>query len=254
MKEDTGIVKSVLKALAALEFVVEESMTRPGVGLSEIARALEIQPTTARNILKTMEQAGYIARTGDRLYTGGGKCRGMSRAALVSGRLLQVIKPELAHLAHDSGESLVVTTLVNGRRKVLLRQQGGASIVVDTRNAEQEQRGYALVTTRIMLAFAAASEVDLFVARNGLPAGEWGRIHTREELNAALGELRRAGYAEANVPAESFYAAAFPLLDAAGMMVGALGVYLPLFRGSPEVKMELFSRIGEMLRHVRDRL
>ena len=170
---EKGSVKSVLKALGALDFVLEQSMTRPGVGLSEIAAALAIRPTTARNILKTMEQAGYIGRAGDRLYVPGPKCHGMSRGARVSARLMKVMPPVLERLAADLGESFVVTTLFNGMRKVLLRQQGSSPIVVETRNAEQDAMAYRLVTTRIMLAFTSENELDLFIGQNGLPGREW---------------------------------------------------------------------------------
>ncbi|MGE4565819.1 MAG: helix-turn-helix domain-containing protein, partial [Victivallaceae bacterium] len=165
-KEDSGTVRSVIKALAALDFVVEESMIRPGVGLSEIAAALDIQPTTARNILKTMELVGYIDRAQGRLYVPGGKCFGMSRAAMIAGRLNLVMAPHLAELAREGGESLVLTTLFNGRRKVLLRNQGDSPVVVDIRNAEQERSGCELVTTRILLAYAAPAELELYLRRN----------------------------------------------------------------------------------------
>lgn len=49
-KEESGSVKSVLKALGALDFVLEQSMTRPGVGLSEIAAALAIPARPRRGI------------------------------------------------------------------------------------------------------------------------------------------------------------------------------------------------------------
>ncbi len=250
IKEDSGTVRSVIKALAALEFVVEESMTRPGVGLSEIAAALEIQPTTARNILKTMELAGYIDRAERRLYVPGGKCFGMSRAAMIAGRLNKVMAPRLAELAREGGESLVLTTLFNGRRKVLLRNQGDSPVVVDIRNAELERSGCELVTTRIMLAYAAASELELYLRRNGFPKEAWDGIADRAALDRALEALRRAGYAE--MIGGEIYAAAFPLLDGAGMLLGALGVFLPVFRLSVESKEAVFGRIRETLRMVRE--
>ncbi len=252
MKEDSGTVRSVIKALNALEFVLEESMTRPGVGLSEIAAALEIQPTTARNILKTMEQSGYIGRAEGKLYIPGAKCVGMSRAAMIAGRLTRVMTPHLAGLAREGGESLVLTTLFNGRRKVLLRRQGDSPVVVDVRNAEQERSDCELVTTRILLAFAAPSELDLYLRRNGFPGAAWSQISDRAGLDRALDELRRAGFAE-KIEGE-IYSAAFPLLDASGMMLGALGVFLPLFRVTPEAKEEIAGQIRRTLTTVRGEL
>ena len=252
-KEESGSVKSVLKALGALDFVLEQSMTRPGVGLSEIAAALAIRPTTARNILKTMEQAGYIGRAGDRLYVPGPKCHGMSRGARVSARLMKVMPPVLERLAADLGESFVGTTLFNGMRKVLLRQQGSSPIVVETRNAEQDAMAYRLVTTRIMLAFTSENELDLFIGQNGLPGREWDGIDSRDGLEARLRQLKLAGYAEDEIPA-GIYAAAFPLLDGTGMMLGALGLFLPSFRLTAGEKSRIFAMLHETLLTLQERL
>ncbi len=253
VKEDTGTVKSVLKALAALDFVMEQSMVKPGVGLSEVAGALEIQPTTARNILKTMEMAGYIGRAGDRLYVPGPKCFGMSRGARVASSLMKVMPAVLERLAADIGESLVVATLFNGMRKVLLRRQGMSPIVVETRSAEQDNMAYHLVSTRIMLAFASARELDLFVELNGLPGREWDGIDSRQQLDEYLSRLRTAGFAE-DYPGKEVYAAAFPLLDSSGMILGGLGMYMPLFRLTPERKQQIFAEIHETLFAIRDKL
>lgn len=252
MKKDTGTVKSVLKALSALDFVMEQSMTRPGVGLSEVAAALEIQPTTTRNILKTMEMAGYIGRAGNRLYVPGPKCHGMSRGARVADRLVKVMTPVLDRLAEEIGESFVVSTLFNGMRKVLLRRHGMAPIVVETRSAEQDNMAYRLVTTRIMLAFASGRELDLYVGLNGLPGREWDGIDSRRLLDEHLHRLKTAGYAEGLTGDKSTYAAAFPLLDDTGMMLGALGIHMPAFRADPEKKRKIFARVREVLMSLRD--
>lgn len=249
---ESGTVKSVLKALAALDYIMEQSMTSSGVGLSDIAAALEIQPTTARNILKTMERAGYVSRAGNRLYVPGPKCHGMTRAARVSERLLEIMTPVLNDLAAQLGESLVVTTLFNGMRKVLMRQQGTAQIVVETGSAEQDHLAYRLVTTRIMLAFARTKEVDLFVRLNGLPGPEWGRIANRDALDSKLMELRKAGYCAEK--GGDIFAAAFPILDRDGMMLGAIGIYLPLFRCDTKTQKKIFRVLQDTLKHVQGNL
>ncbi len=253
MKKDSGTVKSVLKALSALDFVMEQSMTRPGVGLSEVAAALDIQPTTTRNILKTMEIAGYIGRAGDRLYVPGPKCYGMSRGARVANKLLKVMTPVLDRLAEEIGESFVVVTLFNGMRKVLLRRQGMSPIVVETSKAEQDNMAYQLVTTRIMLAFASERELDLFVELNGLPGREWDGIDSRVLLDEHLHKLKMAGYAEA-LAGGSLYAAAFPLLDSSGMMLGAIGIHMPSFRVTPEEKQKIFAALHATLFTLQDQL
>ncbi len=242
MKEsESGIVKSVLKALAALEFVNAENLSRDGVGLAEIAAALNLQATTTRNLLKTLEQAGYLARTGNRLYAPGPKCRELARGAVISAIMHRTAAKVLAVISRETGESTVLTTLLNGRRKVLLRQQGSASVVVASSSTEQEKDGYALVTTRILLAYASASEVDAFVANYGWPLGEWDNILDRQSLNAAIDKIRNSGYVE-SIDSETA-ALAVPVLSSGGELLGALGIYLPKYRFTPEVSSKLLGAL-----------
>lgn len=253
-KEESGSVKSVLKALGALDFVLEQSMTRPGVGLSEIAAALAI-PADHGAEYPENHGAGRLHRPRRRpaLRAGAEMPRGMSRGARVSARLMKVMPPVLERLAADLGESFVVTTLFNGMRKVLLRQQGSSPIVVETRNAEQDAMAYRLVTTRIMLAFTSENELDLFIGQNGLPGREWDGIDSRDGLEARLRQLKLAGYAEDEIPA-GIYAAAFPLLDGTGMMLGALGLFLPSFRLTAGEKSRIFAMLHETLLTLQERL
>ena len=255
MKEDTAIVKSVLKALAALDFVLEKSMVSRGAGLGEIAAGLDLQPTNTRNILKTMEQAGYIGRTADRLYIPGPKCEAMNRTILVGRQLIPEIMPVLDALVAEFGESFVVTTLFGGRRKVLMWRKGTSPIVVETQNAERNCKTYQLVTTRIMLAFAPAHEQENFIAFNGLPpASDWTEADTPAKLKHCLENLRKTGYAEYYPGKGEIYAAAFPIIDNEDKSVGALGIYLPAFRMTPDLRSRIFESILLKLSHLRKQL
>lgn len=254
MKEDTAIVKSVLKALAALDFVLEKSMVSRGAGLSEIAAGLDLQPTNTRNILKTMEQAGYIGRTADRLYIPGPKCEAMNRTLLVGKQLIAEIMPVLDSLIAEFGESFVVTTLFGGRRKVLMWRKGTSPIVVETQNAERNCMIYQLVTTRIMLAFAPAHEKEAFLAFNGLPGPDWAEADSPAKLEHCLANLREAGYAEHYPGKGDIYAAAFPIFDNDGKSAGALGIYLPAFRMNADLHRHIHESIRLKLSQLRKQL
>ncbi len=255
MKEDTAIVKSVLKALAALDFVLEKSMVSRGAGLGEIAAGLDLQPTNTRNILKTMEQAGYIGRTPDRLYIPGPKCEAMNRTLLVGKQLISEIMPVLDALMAEFGESFVVTTLFGGRRKVLMSRKGTSPIVVETQNAERDCMIYQLVTTRIMLAFAPVHEKEAFLAANDLPsASDWAEADTPAKLEHCLANLREAGYAEHYPGKGAIYAAAFPIIDSEGKSAGALGIYLPAFRMTPDLHKQILESIRQKLSQLQKQL
>jgi DNA-binding IclR family transcriptional regulator len=87
----TATVGATVRTIAVLEFVAGSS--RP-VSASEIARATELNPSTAFNITRTLVQAGYLQMMpGTRLYTSG------SALHALAGKVAQQAQPhELARL------------------------------------------------------------------------------------------------------------------------------------------------------------
>ncbi|MEI6425583.1 MAG: IclR family transcriptional regulator [Lentisphaerota bacterium] len=236
-------VKSVKKAFDALDFVIIESIDKEGVSLGDIASRLGIQNTTAHNILKTMEACGYISRAEGRLYSPGAKCRQLQRVGSVMKKLMDVSKPVLGELAEKTGESFVLTTLLNGERRVLLRAKGGGIISIETEKADTSSL-YSLVTTRIMLAFASDTEIEFFIRKNGMPGSEWGAVEDIASMRKELLKIRKTGFAEEK--RSELAALAIPVLDADGFLVGAIGAYVPLFRFNKEKKDALLDSLKKV--------
>ncbi len=248
---DQSPVKVVKKALDALDCIAEHSVTGQGITLGQIAATLGIQPTTARNILRTMETCGYVARTGNKLYCPGPKCGSLSRGSIASSRLLQAAQVPLSALAHRTGEALVLTTMINGKRLVLLRANGDEPIRVSPELLEQKSV-YSMVTTRIMLAFADPDEVDLFVKNTGMPGKAWDNIKTRENLLAVLEDIRAAGFAE-HVSKSGVAQVAFPV-TCDRKLVAALGMHLPAFRYDDGRRKLLFKDMKNSAAEIANRI
>ncbi len=240
-KKDSGTVQSVLKCLSALDYLIEQSFDRPGAGLTEIATALDLRPTNVRNLLKTMEQAGYVSRPDGRLYAPGPHCRGMIRAAACR-TLRELLEPEIARLAEETGESTVLATMINGRRRVLCRCQGSSEVVVALPALDEPDDAWSLVTTRVMLAYLPEEELLQHVTQHGFPGADWDNITDWKALHAALDRIRAAEEAE-DFPRDT-YAVAYPLLDAEGRLLGALGIHLPRYRARAEFKRKLHQRVA----------
>ncbi len=245
------VVKSVRKALDLLDMIVLASLDREGMGLSEIAEELGEQATTVRNILKTMEACGYVSRNG-RLYIPGPKCGDLTFGAVACRRLAEIAAPLLRVLAAETGESLVFTVLIHGERKVLLRVVGGETINVNPEHMS-EADGYALVTTRVLLATAPAAKADAAIARLGLPGRSWNGIRSRKQLDAALAGLRRAGHAEA-VTDSGIVALAVPVDLDSETGTAALGMYMPEFRTNARRKKDLLRQLKSAAQQIKDLL
>ncbi len=213
------LVRSVKKALDSLDFVVKANIGGDGATLSEIAAELDEKLPTVRNILKTMEQCGYLARR-EKFYTPGPKC-GDLRRGLLGRKLLAVMEPLLRKAAADTGESFVLTTILDGHREVLLRVQGDSDVVVNLKTADSSQP-YGLITNKMMLAFADGEERKRFFEVNGSPGEAW------PEWENDLAGLRDSGIGRNLTGTLAGFATA--ITDRSGVLLGAVGAYAPAYR------------------------
>ncbi|OGV48606.1 MAG: hypothetical protein A2017_21085 [Lentisphaerae bacterium GWF2_44_16] len=246
---DEFLVKSVAKAFNALDFILLESLRKKGSTLTEVAAHLGIQQTTARNILKTMEQCGYVSRLDGHLYAAGVKCYEMQRNTAISNGFLDFASQLLKEAAKKVGETFVLTSINNGKRIPLLQARGSEIINVEPSTAET-QSVYKLVTTRIMLSYMDGKEIDFFIKQNGLPEGEWKNITTEQELHSALSELKKQGHAEEKLP--QLMAFAVPFFGKGKILTGAIGAFLPLFRYNEEKRAMILEELTKTARSLNE--
>jgi DNA-binding IclR family transcriptional regulator len=242
------LVKSIKKAFDALDYVMQSSRSGSGATLSDIAENLNEKQTTMRNILKTMEVCDYLARKG-KLYVPGAKTGDLVRTNRREA-LIKTVAPILIQAAEKSGESFVLTSVYNGKREVISRYSGSNEVGVNTGVAE-DKHVYALVTTRIFLAFADDIEREQFYKTNGFPGEEWAEVKNGK-LDQVLGELRKTGFAAASNA--SLCAYAFPLVDSNGNLLASIGAYAPAFRINKKTETDLLKVLSEIADNVKKQL
>ncbi len=225
-------VQSVGRGVAVLGLLAEAALADQAVGLPAVAEHLGVPVTTAHNLVKTLVLTGYVERDAERGYRLGPRCLDLARAA--AARELQGAAGEiLLAVAERTGESLVLASLLNGRRQVLQRVDGSAVVRVNP-HFEAEQPLFAMVTGRVLAAFAGPTALRDILAVQGLPDGHWPAANDDAALTAALAEIRRAGGATERTSGGEVTALAVPVLDRRGRLLAALGMYLPTFRAGYE--------------------
>lgn len=221
------MLQSVKNALGALDYILERYRGGEGASLSDIAAHLGLQNTTTRNMLKTMEACGYLARGTARSYLPGPKCLDIERSCSSNKLLLEIAEKYLSEVASGTGEGLVLTTLIGGKRQVLARVAGGNIISVDPDQAEGKAP-YQLVTNRIMLAYATPQELQIFIDEYGLPTGDWNGVREYEDLVLELLKIKKQGYEEEHE--EHLACLAFPVFGPQGNATAAIGSFIPIYR------------------------
>jgi DNA-binding IclR family transcriptional regulator len=246
-------VKSVTKALKILELLIGRSADNRVLTLAEVEKATGILPATARNLLRTLEECGYVHRRAHGQYEEGERCYNLLRSGGIIRKLREISTPIIERTCRDLSESLLLVSIVNGNRLELIRSQ-----TEDDRMERPSWQAnadlYRMRTTRAILAWFSSEQLSFFVERNGLPAAdEWPECaNTLEGLKNELKVIRRQG--GCNDRQGGFAALAVPILTGANEVVASLGCYAPLERTDMARATGIFKMIQDCAGLIRDQL
>jgi DNA-binding IclR family transcriptional regulator len=242
--------QSVDKALAILK---QFSTTEPQLGVSELARRMDLTRSTVHRLLGSLLKAGLVAQDPlSRRYMLGRGTVQLSYTAMYSDPLLHVALPYLHYLAHEVGEAAYLAER---------RGLEAATVLQVLSPTMQEQIGwYASIhlhstsSGKVLLAYAAQAELDTLLSRE-LPRLTEHTITDSAELRRELDGVRRAGYATCFEEDELAYnGVAVPVRNQKGEVIAALAIAGPSSRLTRDQALasveELKAISGEITRKV----
>jgi DNA-binding IclR family transcriptional regulator len=232
------MVKSLMKGLQVLDLV---RLSAEPMRTMDIAERLEIDKGAASRTLRTLVEAGYADRTGDRRYVPGRKLRSEQAPLLVSvARLSERTHVLLRELAGFSGECAHLAILAGDRVLYLDKVESPQSLRVDQPIGTLAPL-HCTALGKVFLAFAGApvqQRLERYTPRT---------IVEPQLLAAHLRGLALQGYSEDDEEfALGVRCVAAPLRDEAGQVVGAIGISGPAARVSLERLSELGARAREV--------
>jgi IclR family acetate operon transcriptional repressor len=228
--------QSIERAIAVLECL---RLSDRSLALSEIARDVELTPSTVHRLLRALVKAGYVEQdhSTEHYRLGIGIAVLGQRAIENSG--YQLARPILAALSEQSGESASLAIRRGAEVVVIDRVMGPAPLRFDHPTGA-ELAAYASAMGKALLAFSTTT-IETEVGQ--IPSLERFTEHTitnREALTAELAETAARGYAintEERYPGVSAVAA--PVLSTSGRAHSAIGLQGPSVRLTPARLEEL---------------
>jgi IclR family transcriptional regulator, KDG regulon repressor len=206
---------------AARLLVILESSGRP-MTISELARALDINRGTMRDLLETLRAHGLLERDDERkTYRFGPRLAHLGLAALGQLDVSSVAHPLLAQLAEDvSGTVLLVVP--HADRATIVDKVGGGRVAVEvSANVGSRIRLAAGACGKVFLAYAVAPEVERRLQELTHPTAN--TIVDVEAYARELERVRRLGYATDDEEyLAGVRAVAAPVFDARGRVVAAV--------------------------------
>lgn len=227
-KDKRYFLETLARGLAFLELFVEETS---GLTVTEAARRIDVDLTSAYRMVRTLEELGYLREDGvTKKYRLGTKILAFGIRQLESLELRDVAMPHMRDLAEETGETISLAVLGGGQAVVIERIESKQRIVI---------RGHVgwtfpLHSTSLgktLLAFAPEREVPDLLERNRVGTGVG---MTRKELTSLQDELdtiRKNDYAVNDEhSAVGLRAVAAPIRDFRGEVVASVNVGGPTMR------------------------
>jgi DNA-binding IclR family transcriptional regulator len=229
MRDDTGNLQSVRRAISALEEISDAG----SLGVSELGRRLHVHKATASRLVATLAERGLLERdpATERYRLGFGLIR-LAGSAMAGLDIVRVAHPLLEELAERTRETVNLGVLA-GDSVVYIDQVTGTRSIVAVSWVGRRTPLHCTSNGKVLLAHmdpdaraeALAAPLVAMTPRT---------ITDPEALGSQLNQIVRRGYAQTvEELEEGLNAVAAPVRQADGEVTAALSVSGPAFRMRP---------------------
>ena len=215
------------------------TVSRPELGLSQVARAAGLNKTTAFRLLSALEGEGLVQRVPQsEAYRLGPELVALGGRALGSADLRFAARPELSALAQTTQETATIEVLV-GHEALILDEAVGGHVLGTLPSIGTRWPAHATSTGKVLLAFLPEEQRQELL-RAPLAKLTATTLVDPSTLRAELRRVRERGYATTVEELEhGFVAVGAPVRGADGRVVAAMSV------GGPTTRLNL-ERVAEI--------
>jgi DNA-binding IclR family transcriptional regulator len=221
--------------------------------LAAIAGRTGLQKTTTSNILRTLVETGWLAKSAEGAYRVGPAVMELARPAFVRTAVMGAAEGCVRELAELTREAAVLTICDRGAMLMVAKAVHEQGVTVNA-GAFLKYGPYTTATGRVLLAYMDEGMRAAFVKREGLPAEAWPGVTTAAGLETALARVRAEGIVVKEIGDNDVQALAVPVFGPDHCAWAALGVFMPAmrFRGKHRTHVvlclrEAGGRLGRML-------
>lgn len=221
-RQERYIVPGLERGLLLIELFTLE---RPEMSLSELARELEINRSTAYRLAYTLEQMGFLERAPDgRAYRLGPRVLNLGFSYLRSLDLVEIARPHLERLRNET-EAASHLAVLEGRDIVYLSRLSSNQRLTSNITVGSRLPAHATSMGRVMLMDLDDAALDALYAGIKLDRFTPTTATSLQALKAQLAEDRARGHVVSNASFEAGVASvAAPVHDDAGRVVAAISV------------------------------
>lgn len=226
--ERENMVKSVSRALDIITLV---SMKKGGLGVTEIAKQIDINKSSVYRILSTLVQYGYIeqdAETGK--YKLGYKFLEVSSKLLESIDLRAEARPFLQELENETNEVIHLVVYDQGEVVYIEKLEGNETLRMHSKVGKRAPMHCTSVGKAILAHLPSSVVLDI-LERKGMPVHTDKTITDKEEFLKELSQVRQKGFAlDLEENEYGITCIAVPIFDHLGKVIAAVSISGPTMR------------------------
>lgn len=227
-------VQSLVRGLAVIRVFDADNSQQT---LSEVARRADLTRATARRVLHTLVDLGYVSSDGKK-FSLRPKILELGYAYLSSMSLPAVAQPHLEKLTEATHESSSVAVL-DGSDIAYVARVAKQRIMTVAISVGTRFPAYATSMGRVLLAHLTPAELDNYFSSTKLQQFTPQTIVDRKGLRAELARIRDQGWALVDQELEEgLRSIAAPIHDQSGRVIAALNLSASSRRGTADEVVE----------------
>lgn len=235
MKDDTNSndVGSVMAALELLNLIADS----PDIGLSEIARRINVNKSRCYRLLTTLNKAGYVEQDENtKAYRLGYQAAKIGQQSLNQSHLMRLVVQEVDRLQQTFNESFqVYINQPNFKISQIYRRGSTQVLRVISQFGTLRSLGQG-ASGKVLLAYAADETLNAFT-----------QAYPKEEINSSeLAQIKRDGfYRSTGELTKGVIALAVPIFSRDGVLIAAISCSLPEVRKDEQVIQSIVNHLSE---------
>lgn len=237
-------IKSLKRALDIINLF---SVSRPELGISEAAKELRLNKSTASRLMATMHSAGILHKSiNDRKYCLSSKVTDLARIFLSNLDLKELAAPYIKELNQKTNQLVLLHIIKDNQRFCLYWLESTHPI----RRVVEKEHIYgplhAGAPSKLLLSYLPDDIIDKLIEKTGLPRYTDLTITNREDLLQEIKKIRHCGLAISRGEQLEFTTtASAPVRNYAGQVIAALSISWIQIHDTPEKEVQYVSLVKE---------
>ena len=217
--------------------IMEILSTAPSSGVSELARSIGCQKSTAFRLLNTLKQEGYVTQDeNNEKYSLTLKLFKIGSNTVNDLDFNMAARPVITRLSKLSSETIHLCTIENNQLVYIQKIESTYSLKVDmVSKIGQSTPLYCTGVGKVLLAYQSTETIQGFIEKTKLQKFTANTIVNSHCLIKELEKIRISGIAYDNEEHElGVRCVAAPVFSSAGKIIAALSIAGPTIRMNPE--------------------